>query len=164
MDLLDRLLGHDEWTTTQLLLRCHALSAAQRQQKFDAGHQSLDETFTHMIANVRIWSDLMAERPVRREPIVTESVDVLLAQWQRHYGEFAALARRLADEERWDDTYVDVLDEPPRRKSFGGTIGHVITHNMHHRSELLHIMARLGLEDLPEGDLLSWESEARRPK
>ena len=164
MDLLDRLLGHDEGTTTQLLLRCHALSAAQRQQQFDVGHQSLDETFTHMIANVRIWSDLMAGRSVRREPVTTESAAALLAQWQRHYGEFAALARQLAEEERWDDTYVDVLDEPPRRKSFGGTIGHVITHNMHHRSELLHIMARLGLGDLPEGDLLSWESTARPPK
>jgi hypothetical protein len=28
---------------------------------------------------------------------------------------------------------------------------------MHHRAELLHIMARLGLDDLPEGDLMGWD-------
>jgi uncharacterized damage-inducible protein DinB len=29
---------------------------------------------------------------------------------------------------------------------------------MHHRGEVLHMLSRLGLTDLPEGDLLSWEA------
>src|SRR5262245_41298329 len=135
MDLLDRLLGHDRWTTAQLLERCRELRVEQWIQPFDLGHQTLAETFWHMIDNVRVWTDLMAERPVRQS--LDESAttaDDLIAQWQAAYEDFAILARRIAGQGRWDATYVDVLDDPPRPKTFGGTIAHVITHNMQHRA------------------------------
>jgi hypothetical protein len=32
---------------------------------------------------------------------------------------------------------------------------------MHHRGEVLHMLARLGLTELPEGDLLGWEEQLR---
>ena len=70
MDLLDRLLAHDTWTTRQLLLRCQQLTDEQLDQEFD------------------------------------------------------------------------------------------IIHSMHHRAQLLYMLRLLGLTDLPEGDVLSWESHA----
>jgi uncharacterized damage-inducible protein DinB len=163
MDLLDRLLGHDRWTTTQLLEHCRELRAEQWTQSFDLGHQTLAATFQHMIGNVRVWTDLMAQRPVRQfsdEVLVT--ADDLITAWQRAYDDFAILARGIADESRWDATYVDVLDDPPRPKSFGGSIAHVITHNMQHRAELIHMLTRLGLTNVLEGDVLSWEQQAQR--
>jgi uncharacterized damage-inducible protein DinB len=36
----------------------------------------------------------------------------------------------------------------------------VITHNMHHRAQIMYIMEQLGLRDHIEGDILSWESTA----
>jgi uncharacterized damage-inducible protein DinB len=162
MDLLDRLLEHDRWTTTQLLERCRELRAEQWAESFDLGHQTLAATFQHMIGNVRIWTDLMAERPV--QPSADEaliSADDLLAAWQGVYDDFAALSRVVGDEHGWDATYIDVLDNPPRPKTFGGTIAHVITHNMHHRSEIIHMLTRLGIEHILEGDVLSWEQQAR---
>ena len=63
----------------------------------------------------------------------------------------------------WDATYVDVLDDPPRSKSYGGTIAHVITHNMQYRAEIMHMLTRLGLAQVLEGDVLSWEQQAHRP-
>ena len=45
MDLLDRLLGHDCWTTTQLLERSRELQPEQWVQPFDLGHQTLAATF-----------------------------------------------------------------------------------------------------------------------
>jgi uncharacterized damage-inducible protein DinB len=164
MDLLDRLLGHDRWTTAQLLERCRELQPEQWMQPFDLGHETLAATFQHMLGNVRVWTDLMAERPVR--PSADEALttgDILLAAWQRVYTDFATLARRIADKRRWDATYVDVLDDPPRDKTFGGTIAHVITHNMHHRAEIIHMLTRLGLAHVLEGDVLSWEQQAHRP-
>jgi uncharacterized damage-inducible protein DinB len=65
--------------------------------------------------------------------------------------------RKIRDENRWDERWVDTLEDPPQEKTYGGAILHVITHNTHHRGELLHMLARLGLEDLPEGDLMGWE-------
>jgi hypothetical protein len=35
MDLLDRLLGHDRWTTARLLERCRELGTEQWVQPFD---------------------------------------------------------------------------------------------------------------------------------
>ena len=51
-------------------------------------------------------------------------------------------------------SYEDLLRDACR-------IAHVLTHNHFHRAELLHMLARLGLPDLPEGDLLSWEQQTR---
>ncbi len=135
----------------------------RKSQPFDLGHQTLAATFQHMIGNVRVWTDLMAQRPVRlsSDEALTTAND-LMAQWQSAYDDFATLARGIADKGRWDATYVDVLDDPPRPKTFGGTIAHVITHNMHHRSEIIHMLTRLGIENVLEGDVLSWEQQAHR--
>ena len=60
----------------------------------------------------------------------------------------------------WNEQFVDVLDDPPRRKTFGGGIAHIITHSMHHRAQLLYMLRRLGVARLPEGDVFSWENDA----
>ena len=165
MDILERLLGHDEWTTRTVLLRCQGLTGEQLDRDFDIGHRNLRATWVHLIGNLQVWTDLMAERPVREEPDEVPwaaSPAALLAAWEGAMGEFAALARRLAAEGRLDDTYTDTLDDPPRPKTFGGTIAHLLTHDMHHRGEVLHMLARLGVPDLPEGDVLGWEAAMRR--
>jgi uncharacterized damage-inducible protein DinB len=160
MNLLDRLLGHDLATTCELLRLCLKLTDEQMDRDIDAGWRTLRRTFNHMIANIEVWTDLMLERPVRQTS-TDVSVQGLLARLDAGYAEFAALARRIETEGRWGDLWTDVLDKPPAQKSFGGGIGHVITHNMHHRAELLHMMQRLGMKDLPEGDLMGWDQRAR---
>ena len=59
VDLLDRLLGHDEWTTRQVLERAQEVDPSALHRTFDIGHGSFYETAVHMIANVRTWTDLM---------------------------------------------------------------------------------------------------------
>jgi uncharacterized damage-inducible protein DinB len=105
----------------------------------------------------------MRERPVRRTPEQAGATpDHGLARCDAAYEEFGQFARRINDQARLDDMYADVLDRPPRRKTFGGTIAHVITHNMHHRCEVMHMPGRLGVPGLIEGDALSWEAQARQ--
>src|SRR5262245_30435115 len=65
MDILDRLLGHDAWTTGQLLLRCRELTDAQLDQEFDIGHRSVRATMLHIVRNMEVWTDLIAGQPVR---------------------------------------------------------------------------------------------------
>ena len=59
MDLLDRLLAHDAWTTRQLLLRSRDLTDAQLDRPFDIGHETLRRTFVHIIGNMEVWTDLL---------------------------------------------------------------------------------------------------------
>jgi RimJ/RimL family protein N-acetyltransferase len=157
MDLLDRLLGHDAWTTRQLLLRCQELTDEQLDREFDIAHRSLRATLLHIIRNVEVWPQLMAGRPAVESS--GRSVSDLIARFDRAAADLAEVARSVARRDAWDGRFLDTLDDPPVEKSLGGGIAHVITHSMHHRAQLLYMLRRLGVKDLPEGDVLSWEQQ-----
>jgi uncharacterized damage-inducible protein DinB len=161
MDLLDRLLGHDAWTTRQLLLRCRELTEDQLDQDFDIGHRTVRATLLHIIRNMEVWTDLMCGGPIRpgnADPFGGASVDGLLVRLDRAAVDLGRLAREVAADDRWDARWVDVLDDPPVEKSYGSAISHVVTHSMHHRAQVLYMFRRLGVMDLPEGDVFSWET------
>jgi uncharacterized damage-inducible protein DinB len=160
MDVLDRLLGHDAWTTRQLLLRCRELSDEQMDRRFDIGDRSLRETFRHVIENMEVWTDLIAGRPVRSLPGGPYPVEGLLERLSSAAKELADVSRRVRDEGRLDQMVTDAGEEPAVARPLGGMIVHVITHSMHHRAQMLYLMEQLGLRDLPEGDALEWEHQA----
>ena len=54
MDLLERLLGHDHWTTRQFLELARSLSDQQLDRDFKLGHGTVRKTFEHVIWNVDI--------------------------------------------------------------------------------------------------------------
>jgi uncharacterized damage-inducible protein DinB len=164
MDILDRLLGHDAWTTRQLLLRCRDLTDEQLDRDFDIGHRTLRATFVHIIANMDCWSALIAGRQFDRSPYrdpQVRSITGLIDRLDIVAPQRAAAAQRLAREGRLDEKFTDHLDDPPTQKSHGGAIAHVLTHSMHHRAQVLYLMRRLGVTDLIEGDVLSWENDVR---
>jgi uncharacterized damage-inducible protein DinB len=156
MTMLERLLGHDLAATSELLHLCLPLDDEAFDREFDAGWRTLRATFHHMIRNIESWTDLMLERPVRLSSEKRSPAE-LLDRLERSYAEFAALALQIEREGKLDNLWTDILDEPPKQKSYGGGIGHVITHNMHHRAELQHMLHRLPIENVPEGDLMSWD-------
>jgi uncharacterized damage-inducible protein DinB len=153
MDLLDRLLGHDHWATTQLFGVARGLTDVQLDQPFDVGHRTLRATFAHMIVNVEVWTAPMSgQRPdPERED---RSLAGLIGRFEEASAQFAAVARRIRDEGRFDDTYTDHFGE---QMGFGGAIIHVLLHNEGHRVELLHILQRLNVPDLPEIDHGLWD-------
>jgi uncharacterized damage-inducible protein DinB len=158
MDLLDRLIAHDTWTTRQLLLACQPLSDELLDREFEIDHKSLRETFVLMIDNLDVWTDLLHERPVQEK--AGSSIPQLIERLSLASREFSKLAHKISREARFDDSFLDSLDKPPKLKTYGGTIGHVITHNMHHRAHIMVLMEKVGLKDHIEGDLLSWESQS----
>ncbi|MDZ4804299.1 MAG: DinB family protein [Candidatus Eisenbacteria bacterium] len=163
MDLLDRLLEHDRWTTRELLICCRELADEQLDRDFDIGLRTLRATFHHIIRNMEIWSGLMAGRisPANRDELSTDqSIEGLLGRLACAGPGLATLARSVATRNGWDEHWIDTFDDPPTEKSFGGAIAHILTHSMHHRSQVIHMMRRLGIADVPEGDVLSWEGRA----
>ena len=159
MDLLDLLLGHDHWATRSLLDVSGSLTDAQLDQPFDIGRRTLRATFGHMIFNVPFWTAFLAGRPAdggysADAQSDDRSLTTLIDHHERLYAAFALVARRLRDEQRLEETFVDHYAV---RKSFGGTILMVVEHNAEHRTEVLHILERLGVPDLPEVDLGAWD-------
>jgi uncharacterized damage-inducible protein DinB len=153
MDLTERLFGHDRWMTAALMTLSKDLTDAQLDQEFDIGHQTLRRTFDHIILANASWTGVMEEK---RIPWRTrhDSIEVMLQRHASTYDHFEEVARGIIADGRIDETFKDPHDYP---QTYGGTILHVILHSAGHRSEALHIMKRLGLTDLPEGDPQEWE-------
>ena len=153
MNLLERMLEHDRWTTARFLEVSRGVTDEQFVQPFDIGHRTLRATFGHMIAAVGFWTTAMAGPPeAMRED--ERSLAVLIDEHERSYAAFADLARRIHDANRLDETFVDWYGWP---KTFGGTILNVALHNERHRGEVLHILQRLDVRGLPDGDPQEWE-------
>ena len=141
MDLLDRLLEHDRWATTQVLAKACALTDAQLDQEFDIGHRTLRATIDHVLSNQEGWTALMVRVPQPDHPDA-RPIAYQAARHERASAAFADLARRVRDEDHLDETFTDFYDEP---MTFGGAILHVILHNEGHRTEAVHILTRLGI-------------------
>ena len=153
MDLLERLLVHDEWATTQILEMSRSLTDERLDQPFDIGHGTLRETFEHMIVNVDGWMARMIGRPPEDRGD-DRSLAALTAWHERAYATFAAFARQRRDAGDMETTFADPFGGD---MTYGGAILHVILHNAEHRTELVHILTRLGLPEVPEVDHGLWD-------
>lgn len=162
MDLLDRLLGHDAWTTGRLIEQSRSLGDAALDQEFDLGWRTVRATLEHIIDNMETWTDLMhgvSPRTLPEPAAQWLTLSALQKRLQTVAPQLAGLARRIQAEGRLDERWTDFLDDPPTRKTYGGAIVHVLTHSMHHRAQLIHMLKGLGVPDVIEGDALSWEEE-----
>jgi uncharacterized damage-inducible protein DinB len=74
------------------------------------------------------------------------------------YDDFEQFARTIRDEDRFDDTFTDAWNYP---QTFGAAILHLILHNDEHRQEILHILNRLEVENIPEIDHALWDFHRR---
>ncbi len=160
MDLLDRLLGHDAWTTRQLLLLCRNLTDEQLDRDFDIAHRTVRKTFEHIIRNVELWSDLMAREELCQDQMAKNpgrSISEFISWLDSSAANLARIALAVADRGAWDERWLDKLDNPPTEKTYGGAIAHVLTHSMHHRAHLLYMLRMLEVKPLPEGDVFTWE-------
>jgi uncharacterized damage-inducible protein DinB len=150
------MLEHDRWATSTMLDVSRDLSDEQLDRSYDIGLGSLRATFGHIIVNVDFWTRLMTGDPIEYEELTRASIADLIQHHDRTYAAFAALARRLRDEQCLDDIFLDHYEV---NKSFGGTILHVVLHNAEHRTEAVHILQRLGLPNVPEVDHGLWDYE-----
>jgi len=146
MDLLDRLLEHDDWATTRLLDLCRGLSDEQLDREFDIGHRSIRATLAHQIPNYAFWTALMTGQPPA-EWHGPNTLDALIAEHERGYAAFTDVARQVRDEGRLEETFSDQHGYP---FTYGGTILMVILHNEAHRADIIHIFSRLGVPELAE--------------
>jgi uncharacterized damage-inducible protein DinB len=165
IDLLDHLLGHDAWTTRQLLTLCLELTDQQLDREFDIGHKTVRTTFLHIIHNMETWCDVMVGKPPEVAPVVgrqERSVPALIDRLDRASADLKETARSVAQRDAWDDTFLDTFENPAERKTYGASIAHIVTHSMHHRAQVLYMLRCLNLKGLPEGDVFTWEKCAQR--
>jgi uncharacterized damage-inducible protein DinB len=54
---------------------------------------------------------------------------------RRRAADLEQVAHAVRTRDGWDDRWLDVLDNPPKEKTYGGALAHAITHSMHHRAQ-----------------------------
>lgn len=156
--LLEQLLAHDTWTTSQLLQRASALPTEEVDREFDIGHRSIRRTFDHLISNMEIWGELIRDDFGGTIPTAgtDDSIDGLQRRLMLAGKRLTAAAIEIENNGRWAESFTDPFDDV--EKEYGVAIAHVITHSMHHRAQLLYLLRLCGLKDLPEGDVFSWKT------
>jgi len=163
MDMLDRIVDHDAWATRHLLQLCKPLSDAQLDERFH-GEWTLRETIIHIVEVMEAWTSRMYGRTWHEDAgpyELTHSFERLSQRFEAIAADFSALARRIRDEGRFDDMFVDDGHEPHSRMTYGACIVHLTTHSMNHRAHIFTLFDRLGVDyNEFEGDALDWEKQA----
>jgi uncharacterized damage-inducible protein DinB len=157
MDILERLMQHDNWGTISLLELSQTLTDAQLDQEFDIGHRSLRATLEHIVYNMEFWTAVMTGQQIAYRPHTDSPLNELIERHKLSYSKFRALARHVHDEQRLEETFTDHHGGP---MTFGGAMVHVILHSAEHRTEALHILHRLdapGMPDMIEVDHGLWD-------
>jgi uncharacterized damage-inducible protein DinB len=154
VDLLDRMLGHDYWATNLLLEHCAALTGDQLDQQFDIGIGSIRPTMTHMINTLEFWSSQMENRPMEMERDAVLTVAEQASLHERNHARFTRAAHAALNEDRLDEIFTDIHGYPQSR---GATILQTMYHNTWHRSEVRHMLERLGVSEIWDGDPQEWE-------
>ncbi len=164
MDMLDRFVGHDIATTRELLVLSNGLTDAQLDHPLGLDFGRLRISLLHLVEVMEQWTDLMLGTKIRFLAMPTNSapsVAELLQRFDTVAADFSSLARRAQAHGHLEATFVDWDEQPPRHRTIGAGIGHVITHNGSHRAHIAAMLTQLGVADVPEGDLLGWERKLR---
>jgi uncharacterized damage-inducible protein DinB len=153
-DPIDILLAHDAWATRQVLASMEPLPPERLHQRFEIGPGSLHDTLVHIVGAMRIWTDVLALRPVR--PWIDDSPRRTVAALRRLHDEAAA---DLAGSAR-----AGPLDQVLERERLGevyrytraAILMHVATHAVHHRAQALNMLRHLGVSPLPASSVVEW--------
>jgi uncharacterized damage-inducible protein DinB len=158
MDILDRLLAHNAWTTNKLIEQSHDLTDTQLDQEFDIGLKTVRATIDHIIESIEWWTDLMNGAPQRTHENLGEdpmTLNGFAERLERVASQFAEVATRVQTEELLDETW-QMREDFPETYNYGTTIIHVLTHSAHHRAQLMYMLKSLGVPDVIMAHALSW--------
>lgn len=141
MDLLDRLLGHNEWATARIRGLSRDLTDPQLDQPFDLGNGALGETLNHIVYIIHFWTERMRGRSVVEDPGDTRTVPELLEWHERFYPAYAAFAQQATDEQRLNETF---LNQHNIRKVLSRTFSRSATTARSIAPRRLSMLKRLG--------------------
>ncbi len=158
MDLLETLLAHNKGTTKRLIEQSAPLTEAQLDQDFDLGLRTVRLTLDHIIESMEWWTDLMTGQPKRSVddfPHGALSLGGLQLRLERVAQELDQVAHHVQFHQTWDEHW-PAREDQDRTRPYGATLTHVFTHGAHHRSQVIHMLKRLGVSDVIWGDALEF--------
>jgi AraC family transcriptional regulator len=158
LDLLEIMLGHDDFATQRMIEGARGLSDAQLNapiraytpQTYELPQKSLGEMFDRLIARKEIWLSAIQGAPYT--PDLECTLETFTARHRLVAPAFLAMAKGVRDTNNWRGAFVDHLCEPPEAFTLGGVIAHVLTLSAHGRGVMLEVMASFGVQVLHASD------------
>jgi len=166
MDLLLKMVEHHIWLLGEMVERASQLDQAQLDAPIEVSVEGIDDAPTirgllsRLVGQMEMWTLAIAGRPYDFGIEKDEPLPALRVRMERVAPAFLAEVRSVVEGGRLDDTFVDVICDPPETFTYGGMIAHVLTFAAHRRTLVLGAYATAGITDLGAGDPAKWVAEA----
>ncbi len=166
MNLLVRMVEHHVWLVGELVDRAAALDAATLDAPINLSVEGVDDDPTvrsllsRLIGQMDMWNNVIASRDYDFAIERHESIASMRSRLRAAGDAFLSEVRRVVDEGRLDETFVDAHCDPPEIFTYGGLIAHVLTFAAHRRTLVLGALATAGITDLGAGDPRKWVVDA----
>lgn len=154
----------DRWATQRLLAVCGGLNAESLDRQFPIGLGTLRRTFTHLVASMEYWfdrADSRSLRPFNSKP--DEAMDSIAMRFAAAWADVNGIIERYGPaglaEVISSDFAQDDGSKIPVRFTRGSILLHVFNHGTHHRVQCLNMFRHLGVDPLPEIDLIDSNQE-----
>jgi len=160
MDVLVKMVEHHVWLVGEMIDRAGRVGAEALDAPIELSVESIDERpltlrrqLDRMVWQLEMWLASVDDEPFE---FPESGRAVSLSQIRERYDaagpRYLDLVRRLHDEGRFDETFVDSTCTPPRVFTYGGMVAHVLTFAAARRVLVAGALDSAGITDLGAGD------------
>lgn len=118
--------------------------------------ESLRWALSRLIGQLAMWNAAMTDEEYDFAAERDESPIAMRRRLGTTGPQFEAHVRRVAQDGRSDETFVDAFSRPAVVVSYGGMLAHVLYYGGHHRLLAAATLRTLGVDDVPLADPKAW--------
>ena len=165
MNLLVRMVEHHVWLTGEMVDRATRLSDDVLDKPIVISVEGVDDDPTlrkllsRLVGQLGMWNSVLAMRDYDWSMEKHETVTSMRRRLDVEGPTFLEHVRRVSEEGRLDETFVDALCTPAEVFTHGGMIAHVLTFAAHRRTLVAGALIDAGIVDLGAGDPRLWVAQ-----
>jgi AraC family transcriptional regulator len=159
MTFVAGLVDHHVNVIGQMLDRASTLSGDQLDTPLPAPPNGIDDNPTirsvlsRLVGQMQMWNAAMANEPYDFEVERHESLDSMRGRLELAGTAFARYVREVAEQDRFDETFVDATCDDPFLFTAAGMIGHVLTYAAYRRTLVVAALERAGAGEVDDEPL-----------
>jgi len=165
MNLLVRMVEHHVWLTGEMVERASRLPDDVLDKPIVISVEGVDDDPTlrkllsRLVGQLAMWNAVLAMRDYDWDVEKHESVESMRRRLSTEGATFLDHVKRVCDEGRLDETFVDAQCAPADVFTHGGMIAHVLTFAAHRRTLVAGALIDAGITDLGAGDPRLWVAQ-----
>ena len=165
MNVLGRMVEQHGWLTGEVVVRAGRLSDDVLDKPIVISVEGVDDDPTlrkllsRLVGQLAMWNAVLAMRDYDWDVEKHESVESMRHRLSTEGATFLDHVKRVCDEGRLDETFVDAQCTPADVFTHGGMIAHVLTFAAHRRTLVAGALIDAGITDLGAGDPRLWVAQ-----